>query len=400
MYSLFLQKLNKTEESSGMIPLLSTEIVRFDNYYERLSEMSKLLDPLNIQILRGISRTGPRNLLEVSRHTGIPFTTVYHRVRKLEDHIGRIVHLVPTFSKLGLACVVVINNARPGREEQLGAALKVPNYWWSVTCCEGGFTHHSVHCVPIEHLTRFDHYIQQLSRSALADLTKIIRVGDYIPLDLDFEYYNPRERTWRFVWDKWFQKLRRQRVVKRIVDPVGYEHAVDKRDLLIVKELQKNSRKTLTELAPMLGITLQGVKYHYDKLVARGVCDGFWTNLLPYPIEVSAVYDIMIDFPNRDRMNRFFSFLDHMFFFINVTKVLGKNSLILRGFVPETQVSNMFKLLSELTRRKIITSYSVVRLRYETRESQTISYELFNDRSGWTFDYEKCVAQMRKISAS
>jgi DNA-binding Lrp family transcriptional regulator len=383
-----------------MIPLLSTEIVRFDNYYERLSEMSKLLDPLNIQILRGILKTGPRNLLEVSRHTGIAFTTVYHRVRKLEDHIGRIVHLVPTFSKLGLACVVVISNAKPGREEQLAAAVKVPNYWWSVTRCEGGFTHHSVHCVAIEHVAAFDHYIQQLSRSALTDLTRIIRVGDYVPLNLDFEYYNPRERTWRFVWDKWFEKLRRQRVVKRIVDPVGYEHAVNKRDLLIVKELQKNGRKTLTELAPMLGITLQGVKYHYDKLVARGVCDGFWTNLLPYPIEVSAVYDIMIDFRNRDRMNRFFSFLDHMFFFINVTKVLGKNSLILRGFVPETQVSNMFKFLSELTRRKIITSCSVVRLRYETRESQTISYELFDDRSGWTFNYEKCVAQMRKISAS
>jgi hypothetical protein len=150
----------------------------------------------------------------------------------------------------------------------------------------------------------------------------------------------------------------------------------------------------------MLGITLQGVKYHYDKLAAQGVCDGFWTNLLPYPIEFSAVYDIMIDFQNRSRMNRFFSFLDQLFFFINVTKVLGKNSLILRGFIPETQVSNMFNFLSALTRSKTISSYSVVRLRYETRESQTISYELFNDRRGWTFDYEKCVTEMKKISAS
>jgi hypothetical protein len=130
------------------------------------------------------------------------------------------------------------------------------------------------------------------------------------------------------------------------------------------------------------------------------VCDGFWTNLLPFPIEFSAVYDIMIDFQNSSRMNRFFSFLDQLFFFINVTKVLGRNSLIMRGFIPETQVTNMFNFLSALTRGKIIASYSVVRLRYETRESQTISYELFNERKGWTFDYEKCVTAMKRISGN
>jgi DNA-binding Lrp family transcriptional regulator len=383
-----------------MIRLLSTEIIRFDNYYRRISEMSKLLDPLNIRILKGISRTGPRNLLEVSRNTGIPFTTVYHRVRKLENHIGRISHLVPTFSKLGLTCVVVINNGKAGREEELSAALKVPNYWWSVTRCEGGFTHYSVHCVPIEHHAAFDRYIQQLSRVGLSDLTSTIRVGDYVPIDLDLEYYNATEQTWRFAWDKWFEKLRQQRVVKKIDDPSGYPHAIDERDLLIVKELQKNGRKTLTDLAPMLGITLQAVKYRYDKLAARGICDGFWTNILPYPIEISAAYSVMVEFQNRNSMNRFFSFVDHLFFVINVTKVLGKNSLIMRGFIPETQVSNMFRFLSELTKRKIIASYSVVRLRYETRDSQTISFELFNDRSGWAFNYEKCMRELRKISAS
>jgi hypothetical protein len=39
-----------------------------------------------------------------------------------------------------------------------------------------------------------------------------------------------------------------------------------------------------------------------------------------------------------------------------------------------------------------------VRLRYETRESQTISYELFDDKRGWAFDYPNLVAGVRKIS--
>ncbi len=381
-----------------MILLLTTEILRFDNYYKQLSDVSKLLDPLNVRILEGISGIGPRNLLKVSRRTGIPFTTVYHRVGKLESRVGRIAHLAPSFSRLGLTSLVVINNAKPGYEDRLTTALKLPNYWWTVTRCEGGFTHHSVHCIPIEHLTGFDRYLRQLSRSGLADATRIIRVGDYFPMNLDFKLYDAKEKTWRFTWDKWFEKLKQQQVIKRIIDPPSYQQVADSKDLLIVKELQKNGRKTLTDLVPMLGITLQGVKYHYDRLTARGVCSKFWTNVLPYPIEVSAIYEIMLDFQSRDKMNRFFSFLDNLFFVINVTKVLGKSSLIMRAYIPETQVSNMFEFLSQTARKRILATYSVVRLRYETRESQTISYELFDDEKGWAFDYPNLVAGVRRIS--
>jgi DNA-binding Lrp family transcriptional regulator len=174
---------------------------------------------------------------------------------------------------------------------------------------------------------------------------------------------------------------------------------VDKHDLFIIKEFQKNGRTTLARLAPFMGMTLPGVKYHHDRLVARGACKHFSIDILPYPIEVSAIYDIMLDFPSREWMNKFFSFANNLFFFINVTKVMEKNSLILRAYIPEIQVSNMFQLLSELTRKKILVSYSPIRLRFETRASQTISYELFNEKKGWLFDYAKCMTQLKKISS-
>jgi DNA-binding Lrp family transcriptional regulator len=182
-------------------------------------------------------------------------------------------------------------------------------------------------------------------------------------------------------------------------DPANFNRVVDKHDLLIVKELQKNGRTTLAALAPAMGMTLPGVKYHYDRLKARGACRDFSIEMLPYPIEVSAVYDVMLDFPSREQMNKFFSFVDSLFFFLDVAKVMGKNSLVLRSFVPETQVSNMFQFLSELTRRKMLTAYSALRLRFETRQRQTISYELFDEKKGWLFDYAKCAAELRKIAA-
>jgi len=381
-----------------LVNLLETELVRFDNYYKRLFETFSLLDPLNTRILKCIAEVGPRNLLEVSRRTGIPFTTVYHRIGKLEARVGKVVELIPSFSKLGLTCLVVIGKARQGAEEKLTEGLKLPNYWWSLTRCEGGFTHYSVHCVPIEHLTHFNSYLKQLLRNGLADNLEIIRVGDLSPLSLNFQYYDAVSQTWRFAWDKWVETLRRQKAVRRVDDPKRYSRVVDKHDLLIVKELQKNGRATLAGLAPILGMTLPGVKYHFDKLVARGVCERFAIEMFPYPIEVSAIYDVMLDFPSRERMNEFYSFVNHLFFFIDVNKVIDKNSLLLRAYIPEMQVSNMFQFLSELTRRKMLTAYSALRLRFETRLRQTISYELYDEKKGWIFDYAKCGAELEKIS--
>ena len=378
--------------------MLETELVRFDNYYKQLFETFRLLDSLNARILECIAEVGPRNLLEVSRRTGIPFTTVYHRIGKLEGRVGKIFELIPRLSKLGLTCLVVIGKARQGAEEQLTDGLKLPNYWWSLTRCEGGFTHYSVHCVPVEHLSRFNRYLRQLSHSGFVDNLEIIRVGDLLPLSLNFKYYDAVGQTWRFAWDKWVEKLRRQKPVRRIDDPTDYTRVVDKHDLLIVKEFQKNGRTTLAALAPVLGMTVPGVKYHYDRLLVRGVCEHFSTEMYPYPIELSAVYDIMLDFPSRQRMNEFYSFVKHLFFFIDVTKVIGKNSLLLRAYIPEMQVSNMFQFLSELTRRKMLTSYSALRLRFESRVRQTISYELFDEKKGWIFDYAGYVTELKKIS--
>jgi len=59
--------------------------------------------------------------------------------------------------------------------------------------------------------------------------------------------------------------------------------------MLIVRELEKDGRKSFAELAPLLGISLQGVKYHYDKkLIPTAIVKYFGFDILPYPEEVAA----------------------------------------------------------------------------------------------------------------
>ncbi len=378
--------------------MLGTEKVRLADWHKGIREIIKQLDRTNIKILTAMRKFGPRNLLEVSRRTRIPFTSVYHRVAKLESKSKRFVSLAPQISKLGLVSVFVLVTSNPGAEDKVTQALKIPNLWRSINRCEGSFTHISVNYVPAKFLGQFRTYVRRLSELKLVAQSKIILTGGYIPNFPNFEYYDPVRNQWTFQWGRWLAALRKKpsRVIE---DPANYAALVDKNDLLIVKELQKNGRRSFAELAPILGMTLQGVKYHYDrKLVPTGIVKHFAFDVLPYPEEVSAYHEIQLDFVSSRAMNSFYSLIDELFFVVGVAKVLRKNALMVRTYTLENHVSNLFAFLSQMARAEVVESYSSVRQDFTGREVQTISYELFQNEKGWTFDLEKSLSELSKLA--
>lgn len=377
--------------------MLATEHVRLFDRPKGIREIIKQLDQTNIKILSAMWRYGPRNLLEVSRRTGIPFTSVYHRVAKLEAKSNRVVALIPQVSKLGMSRLIVLANASPGGEETVTAALKIPNFWRSINRCEGTFTHFSVHTVPSEFLRQFKAYIRRLSEVDLVSQSKIIHTGEYIPNFPDFEYYDPKRNQWTFPWGRWLASFKKK-PSKTIEDPGDYTLLADRKDLLIVKELEKNARTSFADLSPILGISLQGVKYHYDKkLVPAGIVKHFGFDVSPYPEEVSAYHEVLLQFANKRDMNRFYSLVSELFFVVGVAKVLNQNALFVRTYMLQSQISSMFAFFSQLAREGILESYSSLRQDFRGRETQTVSYELFDDEIGWTFDLKENLSELSKI---
>ena len=381
--------------------MLGTEKVRVADAFKAVRQVAKELDSTNIKILSAMWKFGPRNLLEVSRRTGIPFTSVYHRMGKLEAKSGRVAYLIPQVSKLGMARVVVLVTAKAGSEERVLAALKIPNFWWSINPCEGNFTHHSVHAVPAKFIQDFRAYIRHLSKIGLITQYRIITTGEQYPNFPNFRYYNPSANEWKVPWGLWLKALSRVTPTKVIDDPESYAVLAGRKDLVIVKELEKNARRRFADLAPIVGITLQGVKYHYDKiLVPKGIVQNFAFDVYPYPIEVSAYHEIMLEFTNQRNMNKFFSLVSELFFVLGASKVLRKNSLLIRTCILQSQLLNMFAFFSEMAKSGILDSYSSVRLNFAGRETQTISYELFDDHKGWVFDLKHALSDLRKLAKS
>ncbi len=377
---------------------LETKRVRLLDRHKVIKEIIKRLDRTNVNILSAMWKFGPRNLLEVSRRTGIPFTSVYHRVAKLEAKSDRIAVLIPQLSKIGLMRIVLLVNAKPGSEERTTVALKIPNFWHSLNRCEGAFTHLSIQLVPVRFMKHFRAYMKRLSELGLITEYKMIHTGQYIPNFPNFRYYKPVSNEWAFDWPRWFTALRKK-PTKTIADPESYVTLVDKKDILIVKELEKNARRSFADMAPVLGISLQGVKYHYDKkLVPTGIVKYFGFEVRPYPEEVAAHHEILLKFAYNLAMNRFFSLVDDLFFVMGVAKVLRQSSLMVRTYTLENQVSSLFAFLSQMAKEGILESYSSVRQDFAGREVQTISYELFDDKKGWMFDLEKCLSELSKLA--
>jgi DNA-binding Lrp family transcriptional regulator len=380
--------------------VLRTESVSlFDQYKKtQIKEIAKQLDRTNIRILSAMWKYGPRNLLEVSRRTGIPFTSVYHRMTKIESKAEETTYLIPSVSGLGMVRTAVLVTAAPGCEDEVTRALKAPNLWRSIGPCEGTFTHISVQLVPVKFLREFKSYIQQLVDKNLITNFNLIYTGDYVSNFPDFDYYDPVKSEWKFDWEGWLSSLSEKHAPDSIDDPEGYTLIVDKKDLMIMKELERDGRKSFADVAQATGMTPQSVSYRFDqKLVASGVARCFQFRIHPFPIEVLAYHQLMLEFSKKEDMEKFFSIVPKLFFIVGVAKVLRQNALMVETWMLESQLQNMFAFFSHMARAGFLKSYSAVRMDFRSRLTQTISDELFDDERGWVVDFEGCSSELSKI---
>lgn len=381
--------------------VLRTETVRvLDEHVstsKSIREVLKHLDPTNIKILSTMAKVGPRNLLEVARLTGIPFTTVHHRIAQIESKATKVVELMPNAAKLGMARVVLLVAAKAGLEDVVTQALRIPNYWRVVERCEGAFTHHSIQIVPVQFLKQFREYVSTMQAMNLIKSFRIIQTGTSHMIFPDFSCYRSGSGEWTFDWEGWLDAVRSCRHTEVIKDPKDQPTDFKRIDLEITAHLEVNGRMSFADIAGKINASSSVVKYHYDKLRRSGVLDRFDFIVTPYPIEISSYHEFMLEFTDADSMNRFFSVAKKLFFIHHLAKVVRKNTLFVRTRIVNSQVENMFTFFSELVNAGQLVSYSAVRLNMDSRLAQSISFELFDDVSGWQWDVYKSLLELNKL---
>lgn len=359
-----------------------------DEYFNGVHRIVSLLDEENVTILRTMKQHGPRNLLEIARKAKLPYTTVYNRVTKLEGQGVLKTWIYPNYPKIGLSRSVVIVTPHPGKEVLAREALKVPSFWLKIARCLGDTNgYYSQHAIPTANRQDFELYLEQLLERGVIKKYRIFWLGEAgFPLP-NFDYYKMKDRSWKFDWKGWLEKLTTTRTKNETSKQSSAQpESFDERDLIILKELTKDARTTLADLSKMLSLTLPATKYRFDKLVARGLIQEYVIDLLPFAPQISKLIDAKLDFKNEGAMRAVENALPDLPIVQSYSLIAGLNSMMVRLYLPQVEVSNLFAFLSLLISKGVLTNYSYIIIDPMTMQAQTFAYKDYSDQKGWNYN--------------
>jgi len=369
-----------------------------DEYFDRINRITSLLDEENIKIISAMKKYGPRNLQHISRKSGVPYPTVYTRVTKLEGEGLLQTWASPDHSRIGLARGVVLLTPVPGRELLAREALKIPGYWLRVIRCSGEINgYYSLQAIPSNNRQDFEQYLDQLIASGIAASYRILWLGDFRSKIPNFEYYDSKKKAWKFEWKAWLKFAPDEKHSEQTNEIMVEKVSFDKNDLLILKELEKNARRKLSEFAQMIGVTLPAAKYRFDNIVKKGLVQDYVIDILPYAPEVSELYEIRLDYPDENHLAAREKWLQRLPFVLNYSRIRGANSVTARMYMPRGEVNNLITLLSSWVREGVLDRFSYMALDPMTIEAQTFSYEQFDDKNGWHFDNREYLNALRNL---
>lgn len=358
-----------------------------DEYMERIHRIVSFLDADNVKIIAAMKKYGPRNLQHISRKSGIPRATVQDRVGKLESAGLLRTWIHPEYSKIGLVRAMVLLTPTKGRELLAEEALLVPGYWLRLIRCMGECNgYYSTHAVPTGKRWDFEQYLNKLVALGIASDYRIFWLGEADSPFPNFQYYDAARKTWRFEWNEWFKTLTGKPQPARTVTRTPSPETFDEKDLIILKELVKDARIKLSQMAKLLGISLPAVKYRFDNLVRRGLIRDFVVDILPYAPDVADLYEVRLDFKTPEQLGHAETVLKTLPIVQTLSQVEGSASTTLRVYLPRAEMNNLFTFLSALTRAGVLSSFSYLLLDPMTIQTQTFAYKYYEDDLGWHYD--------------
>lgn len=369
--------------------------------YEWMLHYLKTLDPTNAKIIEGLGLYSPRNLSLLSKKIGLPPTTVAFRVKKLMKEGFLKFRAKLNSSRLGLMKAVLIADSNHKFSETLLDAIENIGYWTYTSRCYGklnGF--YAVFAFPFEYKAVFEDYFEKAKQLGAMSNYVLFQTTNIFEISRNFHWFDFKKKAWNFQWQKWVDEVLNssEQIPQRLTDPKSYEVEIDSRDLLILKELEKDGLADFTQLSKVVKITPQAVRHRFlQHVVKRNLIEEYEVAILPYPLQVSDMGAFVLDFANQRNLAKFVNSLMDKPFALNYAKVLHKNSLLVHFYLPKTEFSNFMMSLNRLTTKEIIQDFFYVSIDVPSFKRQTVSYEYFHDGQ-WIYKHDERMKRLMEIT--
>ena len=358
------------------------------------------LDELDVQILEGLSVLGPRNLSKIAKNLGAPSTTVRYRVQKMLSNSILFLHLKPYHTYMGLKKTIVFMEATPGNEDVLLESLRVNDFWRYLARAYGPYEGCvGIWTIPKKNVDDFIGFLDHLMDINVARSYEINWSTCFEGVPVLHKWFDSKQKAWFFDWESWMRDVKtiEGKLPITLIEPDDWPIKVDYTDLLIIKELEIDGRRTLTDISKKLGIPLETVKYHFREHVSkRGLVEGYQIEIYRSPSLVSENIFFKFEFDSYEKYKKFaLSLRDKPFPFF-MGKVLGENALLTQVYLSKWEFRKFIIAVSDLIKQGLVSKYHYVITDVFQMWRETIPYQHFVDGK-WDYNPEKHRSSVRAV---
>ena len=364
----------------------------------------EIIDEQNLKIIEALYKFGPRNLMKLSRATGIPKTTLYNRVKKIRK-TGVSVEPLINASKMGLKRVFVKLHVNSGK---LTTVYNIVN---NIPWCRKVAASHepsdmvfAKFYVPANNDNIIKKFLRKLLSLRLIRDYEIYETHEELfGLILSSKYVDVENKIVKLPWREWFESIAFSDAWKHYVLPLNileeprYEIKVDVHDVRILEELEVNAFKDYVELGKSLNLSPTTVKHHYVKhLVGYGVILGYVPRVAVFHPEMSKHLYGIIDFYDKKSMLNFINTLWNTPIMPRFAKVIGDYKIIATFVIPKSEEIKFLAFMEGLIRENIVYDYFLYPIITKALSTWTIPVEMFTEH-GWLSGWDVIVKAIRRV---
>lgn len=233
----------------------------------------------------------------------------------------------------------------------------------------------------------------------VAGKIEVLWTTSFHNVSVSSRWFDAEEEAWAFDWEEWIDEVEaiEGELPRILAEPRDWPVNIDYTDLLIIKELEIDARKTLPEISERLEAPLSKIKYHYHEHVTkRDLIGGHQVEIYRFPFPLCEILFFKFEFDDHGKLERFaLSLLDKPIA-INIGKVLDEEALVGHVFLPKWQLRGFIRALSILAKRGCLKKYSYyIQDMYNTLR-ETIPYVHFKNNK-WIYDHEYHIDELKRL---
>ena len=367
----------------------------------KVSSYMKLMDETSARIVGALSRHDPRNISAISREVGLPNSTTAFRIKKLVKKLNLEINARVDFNKIGLTRAIVFTETRPKMWKKLWKILEDLRCLTYLTKCHGRFQGcYAIFAFPPASKESLEDYFNELKRLNIVNRYLIFWTTNLWEVHPSFKWYDFDQKKWLFQWKPWISEINLASDIlkEQLADPEEYPIMADKKDLLLLRQLEKNGILSYEKLAETVNMKPRTVAYRYKKhLTDRKIITDHMVWFLPYLHEFSDAFTFVIEFENKKSLAKFSNAADETPFILSFAKVIGSNSLIVNTYIPRKELLCFIESLNLLAEKELVKNYFYVTLTLDPHKRGGVPSELF-ENGNWKFNFEKKIEELKENS--